>query len=143
MAPSAIVNETLGNRVSAFDIPPNGDLGPRRDWAQFGALPETDDVSALIGSLAIGPEGGALDAEGAVWVADAIGNPLVRAQRGGKILEQIDTGSQGVYAAALGGPKGTTLFMAVAPNFDEAKRKASLKGQILMTEVDVPHAGLP
>ena len=138
-----IVNETLGNRISAFDILPNGDLGPRRDWARFGALPETHDPGALIGVLAIGPDGGALDAEGALWVADAIGHRMVRVQQGGKILEQIDTGSQGVYAAALGGPKGTTLFMAIAPNFDEAERKASLLGQILMTEVDVPRAGLP
>ena len=31
-----VVDETLGNRVSAFDIASDGTLGPRRDWARFG-----------------------------------------------------------------------------------------------------------
>lgn len=138
-----IVNETFGNRISEFDILANGALGPRRDWANFGALPESDDLSVLIGASAIGPDGGALDAEGALWVADAIGKRIVRLARGGKILEQIDTGELGVFAAALGGPDGKTLFMAAAPDFIEANRRAKPEGRILMTQVDVPHAGRP
>ena len=46
-----IVNETFGNRISEFDIQANGALGPRRDWADFGALPDSDDLSVLILSL--------------------------------------------------------------------------------------------
>jgi sugar lactone lactonase YvrE len=138
-----IVNETFGNRISEFDILANGALGPRRDWANFGALPESDDLSVLIGASAIGPDGGALDAEGALWVADAIGKRIVRLARGGKILEQIDTGELGIFAAALGGPDGKTLFMAAAPDFIEANRRAKPEGRILVTEVDVPHAGRP
>ena len=138
-----IVNETFGNRISEFDILANGALGPRRDWANFGALPDSDDLSVLIGASAIGPDGGALDAEGALWVADAIGKRIVRLARGGKILEQIDTGELGIFAAALGGPDGKTLFMAAAPDFIEANRRAKPEGRILMTQVDVPHAGRP
>ena len=138
-----IVNETFGNRISEFDILANGALGPRRDWANFGALPESDDLSVLIEASAIGPDGGALDAEGALWVADAIGKRIVRLARGGKILEQIDTGEFGIFAAALGGPDGKTLFMAAAPDFIEANRRAKPEGRILMTQVDVPHAGRP
>ncbi|AOY92364.1 gluconolactonase [Cupriavidus sp. USMAA2-4] len=138
-----IVNETFGNRVSAFDILPGGNLGPRRDWASFGAMPDSDDIGTLMAAASIAPDGGALDAEGAVWVADAIGKRIVRVQQGGRILEQIDTGEQGIFAAALGGPRGTTLFMAAAPNFAEHERRATRLGQILMAEVDVPHAGLP
>ena len=138
-----IVNETFGNRISEFDIQANGALGPRRDWADFGALPDSDDLSVLIAASAIGPDGGALDAEGAVWVADAIGKRIVRVERGGKILEQIDTGEFGIFAAALGGPDGRTLFMAAAPDFIEANRRAKPEGRILTTRVDVPHAGRP
>jgi sugar lactone lactonase YvrE len=138
-----IVNETFGNRISEFDILANGALGPRRDWANFGALPDSDDLSVLIAASAIGPDGGALDAEGAVWVADAIGKRIVRVARGGQILEQIDTGEFGIFAAALGGPDGCTLFMAAAPDFIEANRRAKPEGRILMTRVDVPHAGRP
>ena len=39
-----IVNETFGNRISEFDILADGGLGPRRDWADFGALPASDDL---------------------------------------------------------------------------------------------------
>lgn len=100
-------------------------------------------MSVLIAASAIGPDGGALDAEGAIWVADAIGKRIVRVARGGKILEQIDTGEFGIFAAALGGPDGQTLFMAAAPDFIEANRRANPQGRILMTRVDVPHAGRP
>lgn len=138
-----IVNETFGNRISEFDIQPNGALGSRRDWANFGALPDSDDLSVLIAASAIGPDGGALDADGALWVADAIGKRIVRIERGGKILEQIDTGEFGIFAAALGGPDGRTLFMAAAPDFIEANRRAKPEARILTTRVDVPHAGRP
>lgn len=138
-----IVNETFGNRISEFDILADGALGPRRDWAHFGALPESDDLSVLIEASAIGPDGGALDAEGALWVADAIGKRIVRLARGGEILEQIDTGELGIFAAALGGPDGKTLFMAAAPDFIEANRRARPEGRILVTRVDVPRAGRP
>ena len=138
-----IVNETFGNRISEFDIQPNGALGSRRDWADFGALPDSDDLSVLIAASAIGPDGGALDADGALWVADAIGKRIVRVERGGKVLEQIDTGEFGIFAAALGGPDGRTLFMAAAPDFIEANRRAKPEARILTTRVDVPHAGRP
>ncbi|MFY0480119.1 SMP-30/gluconolactonase/LRE family protein [Achromobacter marplatensis] len=138
-----IVNETFGNRISEFDIQANGALGARRDWADFGALPDSDDLSVLIAASAIGPDGGALDADGALWVADAIGKRIVRVERGGKILEQIDTGEFGIFAAALGGPDGRTLFMAAAPDFIEANRRAKPEARILTTRVDVPHAGRP
>ncbi|WP_338879561.1 SMP-30/gluconolactonase/LRE family protein [Achromobacter veterisilvae] len=138
-----IVNETFGNRISEFDILPDGGLGPRRDWADFGALPDSDDLGVLIAASAIGPDGGALDAEGALWVADAIGKRIVRVARGGRILEQIDTGEFGIFAAALGGPDGRSLFMAAAPDFIEANRRARPEARILMTRVDVPHAGRP
>lgn len=43
----------------------------------------------------------------------------------------------------LGGDDGRTLFACVAPTFVEAEVKALMDSSILMTSVDVPHAGLP
>ena len=74
---------------------------------------------------------------------DAIGKRIVRLARGGRILEQIDTGEFGIFAAALGGPDGRSLFMAAAPDFIEANRRARPEGRIMVTRVDVPHAGRP
>ena len=65
-------------------------------------------------------------------MADAIGKRIVRVARGGRILEQIDTGELGIFAAALGGPDGRTLFMAAAPDFIEANRRAKPEGRILV-----------
>ncbi len=137
-----VVGETLGNRISAFDLSDDGSLGPRRDWALFGSQPAGTDLAQIMGNARVAPDGCAQDAEGALWVADAIGNRVLRVMPGGRIDEEIACGT-GIYAAALGGPRGTTLFLAAAPSFDEAERRASRLGHILTTEVEVPHAGLP
>ena len=138
-----IIDETFGNRISAFDIAADGSLGPRRDWANFGALPDTDNVQELIAAAAIGPDGNCLDADGAVWVADAIHHRVVRVAEGGAILEEISTGDDGVYACMLGGEDDRTLYLCVAPNFDETERSSTRLGRLLATTVDVPHAGTP
>ncbi|MGO4328462.1 SMP-30/gluconolactonase/LRE family protein [Cupriavidus sp. 2TAF22] len=137
-----VVGETLGNRISAFDLHDDGSLGPRRDWALFGSQPAGTELAQVLGGARVAPDGCAQDAEGALWVADAIGNRVLRVMPGGHIAEEIACGT-GVFAAALGGPHGRTLFLAAAPNFDEAQRRASHLGHVLMTEVEVPHAGLP
>ena len=52
-----IVGETMGNRISAFDIRADGSLGPRRDWARFGELPALTDMASVLGSLSAAPDG--------------------------------------------------------------------------------------
>lgn len=138
-----IVDETFGNRVSAFDIHDDGTLGPRRDWADFGPMPDTDDVGTLVSASSIGPDGNCLDAEGTIWIADAIHQRCVRVAEGGEILEEISTADEGVYACMLGGDDGRDLYLCVAPGFDEAERKSTRLGRLVKTTVDVPHAGTP
>jgi sugar lactone lactonase YvrE len=138
-----IVCETMGNRISAFDVRVDGTLGPRRDWAVFGDLPTATDVGGVLGSLKAAPDGAVLDAEGAVWFADAAGNRAVRMAPGGKILQAISTGDMGCFALTLGGPDRRTLFLCVAPDFHEAARQAAREAAIWATPVDVPGAGAP
>jgi sugar lactone lactonase YvrE len=137
-----IISESFGNRMSAFDIAADGSLGPRRDWAALGPVPTTDDLTTALGAAAFAPDGMCLDAEGAVWVADAVGNRVLRLAEGGEILDEIATGD-GCYACMLGGDDGTTLFLCVAPDFHEDARAAAREGRILATTVAVPHAGTP
>ncbi|QWF84540.1 6-deoxy-6-sulfogluconolactonase [Amycolatopsis sp. CA-230715] len=125
-----LVGETFANRVSAFDITVDGALANRRTWAAFS---EPSNVA---------PDGCCLDAEGALWIADATGNRVVRAQRGGTILEEIHPGT-GVFACMLGGEDGCTLFLCTAPDFVEEARKAAREAALLAVRVDVPRAGLP
>lgn len=137
-----LVNETFGNRISAFDVTAEGGLSARRDWAAFGDLPQGDDVGQLIGQGVLAPDGGCLDAEGHVWVADAIGGRAVRVAPGGEIVEEVSPGT-GVFACMLGGEDGRTLFLCTAPDFDEHARTAATEGALLSARVDVPHAGKP
>ena len=138
-----IVGETMGNRISAFAIQADGALGPRRDWAAWGPLPAMTDVPSVLGALKAAPDGATLDAEGAVWFADAVGHRVVRMAPGGEILESISTGDQGAFACTLGGPDGRTLFICVAPDFLEHARQAAREAAIWTTTVNVPGAGRP
>src|ERR1035441_8876640 len=65
-----IVAESTMNRLSAFNVA-LGSLGERRTWAAFGDPPASTDVGEMLGQAAVVPDGICLDAEGAVWVADA------------------------------------------------------------------------
>ena len=137
-----IVAETMSNRLSAFDVAA-GVLGKRRTWAAFGELPTSEDPDELLSRVDVAPDGICLDAEEAVWVADAKGSRLIRVAEGGQILEEIKIDGLGVFACMLGGEDGRTLFTCVAPTFNEAKASANHQAAIWITKVNVPRAGLP
>ena len=122
-----IVGESMGRRYTAFDIAADGTLSGRRLWADLGD---------------IGPDGCTLDAEGAIWCADALNGVVVRVLEGGAITHRVDPG-QAAYACALGGDDGCTLFVVCAKSPREEEVAGSGTGTIRTLRVDVPHAGLP
>ena len=65
-----IIAESWAQRLTAFDIGPDGSLGNRRAWAQLGP-PEPAGTPGQPARWSCAPDGITLDAEGAVWVADA------------------------------------------------------------------------
>ena len=132
-----IVNETFGNRCTAFDLTADGRLANRRVWAQFGPLPaELANGGAPAGAL-VAPDGACLDAEGAVWIADGAGDRLLRVKEGGEIADEVRPGSP-VYACALGGADGRTLYACAAPDFDATARAAAREARLLAFRVPVP-----
>lgn len=137
-----LVAESFGNRISAFDVGPGGALSGRRTWARFGDLPTDRDLHTALGGLSVSPDGCCLDAEGALWLADALGNRLLRIREGGEILEEIAVGT-GVFACMLGGADGRTLFACTAPDFAEEARRRAREGALMSVRVDVPHGGRP
>ena len=138
-----IVNETFANRISAFPIHPDGSLGPRCDYARFGPPPVGTELAEIFPQAKVAPDGGVLDAEGAVWIADAIGNRALRVAEGGKILDEISTGALGVYACTLGGPDLRTLYLCVAPDFEAHKRAAAREAAIWAATAQVPGISRP
>lgn len=123
-----IIGETLGGRLTAFDIGEGGALSGRRVWAD--TLPRV-------------PDGIALDAEGAVWIANPIAPECARIAEGGVVLEVVSTGEMPCYACMLGGPEGRHLFMLCAPSSDAEVAKSVAKGVVLVAEVDAARAGRP
>jgi hypothetical protein len=86
-----IVAECMGHRLSAFDIRADGALAHRRVYARLPG-----DVN---------PDGIALDAEGAVWLANPEGRYAVkRVREGGEIVDRVELDTH-AYAVALGGPQ--------------------------------------
>ncbi|MHA6794960.1 SMP-30/gluconolactonase/LRE family protein [Pseudonocardia bannensis] len=135
-----VVAESFGHRLSAFDIGADGGLSNRRDWASFGPVPQTDDINEALPQLTIAPDGIALDAEGAIWAADALGNRVVRIREGGEIAQEISTGETGCFACVLGGDDGRTLYLCTAPGFAEHERRDTREAKLLAVRVDVPAA---
>jgi sugar lactone lactonase YvrE len=122
-----IVAESMGGRLSAFDVGPDGALSNRRVWA------------ALSG---VAPDGICLDAEGAVWVANALGTECVRVAEGGEVLDRVQT-ARHCFACMLGGADRTTLYLVTAPSSHDRVAKEAPLGGIERCVVDVPGAGLP
>lgn len=122
-----IVASTFGNTLTAFTIGEDGTLSDRRTWADLPGR---------------APDGMCLDAEGAVWVADATGQACVRVAEGGEILDVVETGPMGCFACALGGQDRRTLFLCTGEGFSGAairRRTAAVEA----VDVDVPGAGWP
>lgn len=93
-----LVAETLGFRLTAFDVAADGTLRNRRVWAEL-----RDHV--------ICPDGICVDAEGGVWVAPAVQAAAFRVVEGGAVTAKVTT-SQNCFAVAL---VDTTLVCCTAP----------------------------
>jgi sugar lactone lactonase YvrE len=124
-----IVAETMGHRLTAYDVLTDGSLTRRRVYAQ---LPE--DVS---------PDGIALDAEGAVWFANPEGKfGALRVREGGEIAERVELDTEG-YAVMLGGPKRRHLFICGSDSHDPAEVARTPSATLRVVEVEVSGAGTP
>jgi sugar lactone lactonase YvrE len=116
-----VVAESLGHRLTAFDLAPDGALSNRRIWAQLDTI----------------PDGLCLDSSGAIWVALPHLNVFRRVAEGGAVLEEIAVGDHAVDSA-LGGDDGRTLFMLCTSSFERDQAMADRKARIDITTVDVP-----
>lgn len=121
-----IIAETFASRLTAFDIDADGFLSGRRVWAELGRRL---------------PDGICLDAQGAVWFANASGPECVRVAQGGEVLEIVDTGDP-CFACMLGGADGRILFMFTASG-SGAEAQRTPTGRLRTTRVDTAHAGRP
>jgi sugar lactone lactonase YvrE len=119
-----IVSESYSQRLTAFDIAPDGNLSGRRIWAQL------EDP----------PDGISLDAGGAVWAAAM--NRCLHVAEGGEILEAI-TLDRSCFACALGGDAEPTLFIMAAEWNGPEGMTERRTGRVVTAKAPSPRAGWP
>ncbi|WP_295886588.1 SMP-30/gluconolactonase/LRE family protein [uncultured Thiohalocapsa sp.] len=122
-----LVGETFANRVSWFELGPDGRMTDRGLWAGLGEAT---------------PDGICLDADGALWIASPGTHETLRVARGGEILARCETTGT-PYACMLGGPERRTLHVCTAETCDPEQAAQLKSGRIEAVEVAVPGAGLP
>jgi len=122
-----IVAESWRHQLTSFAIEPDGTLTDRAVFAELG-----QDI----------PDGMCLDAEGAVWYASLHDRfEVVRVAPGGTVLDRVSSGTREPIACALGGPRGTTLFVCTSDHLRPEESTTARSGAIEVVEVDVPAAG--
>lgn len=124
-----IVAETMGGRLTSYDIGDDGTLSNRRVFAQ---LPQ-----------GVHPDGIALDAEGAVWLACPEYQPTVmRVREGGQLVERVMLDTH-AYAVMLGGSERHDLLICTSDTHNPVEIAAAPSARLQMLEVQVPGAGKP
>jgi sugar lactone lactonase YvrE len=122
-----VVAETLGRRLTAFDVEADGSLANRRVWAELDFM----------------ADGICLDAEGCVWVAapePADRRGFWRVAEGGEIRDRVPSERHAV-AVGLGGPERDHLFMldaAVLNVLEPDTMCVPGNGRVLVGRADVP-----
>ena len=123
-----IVAESVGRRLTAFTIAPDGSLSDRRVFAD-----------GLDGP----PDGIALDAEGGVWAAMTLAHQFERIVQGGTVTDRIDVSDRTAIACALGGPERRTLFLLSSTDAYPQRLVGTKMSRLDAITVDIPGAGWP
>jgi sugar lactone lactonase YvrE len=118
---SLIHASTRRRKLIAWSIESDGALTGPKLWADTGRWT---------------PDGICLDVDGAIWVGGLAKQHFVRMHRGGEVDRTIEVPGRWATACVLGGPGGTTLFMATAS-------PETGHGQIEIAAVAAKGAGCP
>ena len=123
-----IVAESIGRRLTAFTIDPDGSLSDRRVFAE-----------GLDGP----PDGIALDAAGGIWASMTLANQFERIVERGAVTDRIDMGDRTAIACTLGGPERRTLFLLSSTDAYPQRLIGTKLSRLDAMTVDIPGAGLP
>ena len=151
-----IIAETLGAKLTSFDIEDNGELTNRELWARTSPLfslliikflsslgfdLSKVDFSRYSKNLHV-PDGICLDEKNGIWIASPTTKAVVRIEKGGNITDTINT-PKGAFACMLGGKERKTLYVIISNSSDPEEAQASPEGEIHSIEVEIPGVGKP
>lgn len=120
-----IVAESYAERLTAYDIGGDGDLGNRRAWAD---------------TPGDHPDGICMDAAGALWYADVGNQHCVRVREGGEVLATVGL-DRGAFACALSRGQDPRLF--VVGQAWGGPQSAAPSGRVVAFPAPAPGAGKP
>jgi sugar lactone lactonase YvrE len=132
--------DTKEHRVLAMDVDAaDGALSRQRVIAQFPKKPADGSLAGYGGR----PDGAAVDAEGAYWVAMFEGQRLLRLAADGRVLQEVPLPVRCATMPCFGGDDLRTLYVTTAREKRPADELAAQTwaGRVLSARVDVP--GLP
>jgi len=120
-----IVAESYANRLTGYDIGPDGSLSHRRVWAD---------------TPGDHPDGICMDADGAAWYADVGNQHCVRVVEGGTVLATVGL-DRGAFACILSRGADPRLFV-VGQSWG-APGTAQPSGRVVAFPAPAPGAGRP
>ncbi len=123
-----IVAESVGRRLTAYDIDADGGLSGRRIFAE-----------GLDGP----PDGIALDEAGGVWTSMTLAHQFERVVAGGAVTDRIDIGDRAAIACMLGGPDRRTLFLVSSSDAYPQRLVGTRRSCVDTVRVEIPGAGFP
>jgi sugar lactone lactonase YvrE len=123
-----IVAESIGRRLTAYDIDGDGGLSGRRGFAD-----------GLDGP----PDGIALDEAGGVWTSMTLAHQFERVVAGGAVTDRIDIGDRAAIACMLGGPDRRTLFLVSSSDAYPQRLGGTRRSCVETVRVAMPGAGFP
>jgi sugar lactone lactonase YvrE len=118
-----LVAETIAFRLASFQVGPDG-LSDRRTVADLAAE-------------GLAPDGICPDADGGVWLADALAPRCVRLDARGQITAVVETDAR-CFGCVLGGEDGRTLFVTGADSDDSHVASASWGSRVWSARVEIP-----
>lgn len=133
-------SDTASHRIHALDFDgSDGSLSRERLFAEFPVKQAGQDLATYGGR----PDGAAVDAEGAYWIAMFEGQRLLRFAPDGRLLQEFPLPVRCATMPCFGGPDLRTLYLTTARLNRPADELAAqpLAGCVLSLRVDVP--GLP
>ena len=151
-----IIAETLGAKLTSFDIEDNGELTNRKLWARTSPLfslliikflssmgfdLSKVDFSKYSKNLHV-PDGICLDEKNGIWIASPTTKAVVRIEKCGIITDTIST-PKSAFACMLGGKERKTLYVIISNSSDPEEAQASPEGEIHSIEVEIPGVGKP
>ncbi len=129
------VAETYGHRIARLRLDRVGGIAGCATFVSFAAAPSAS-VAEAVACGAVMPDGIARGPDGTLWVADANGSGVLRVDQRGSVTGRVEVPGRAVYAVAVGGNDGRTLFLCAAPRLPDRASRPARSGAVFGLRID-------